>query len=432
MIRILTPHRGPRLDYAADFIFRRVLRTDFRIEPPDAPREKGEAVLAYGVDLPENHLQVRPSGLISASGIPAALPKPEVRDGLPCLFPANDAEHVTGDIFSEVFFALSRAEEYLSDERDMHGRFPASASVHAPFREIPFIDRLIFRFGEILISKGMLAELPRTATRYINTLDIDIAYAYRGRSLLRTAGATGRDLLGAKTARLRERVAVLSGSIPDPFDTYAVFRRAGVSAHENICFILCGRRSGYDINLDPRHPTMSKLIRSLKTFAEVGIHPSYAALGDPERTAEEIKALERASGVVPQVSRQHFLRFKLPETFRTLSELGIRRDYSMGWADAVGFRSGTAYAHPFYDLSRDEVLPIELVPLHAMDSALFTYLGLSPGEASGRLEALHASILPTGGNFVTVWHNHSLSDTGVWRGARKVYTSFADSVRQNA
>lgn len=432
MIRILTPHRGPRLDYAADFIFRRVLRTDYRIEPPDAPVAGGETVLAYGVDLPEKHLHVQSSGLISASGIPADLPKPVVREGLPRLFPAKGAKYFTGDIFSEVFFALSRAEEYLSDQRDIHCRFPASASVHAPFREIPFIDRLIFRFGGSLVKHGMLSELPRPATRFINTLDIDIAYAYRGRGILRAAGAAGRDLLGVKTARLRERVAVLSGSIPDPFDTYAIFREVGLSAHENICFILCGRRGRYDINLDPHHPVMTKLIQSLATFAEVGIHPSYAALGDPRRTAEEVKALEQAAGNFPQVSRQHFLRFKLPETFRTLSEQGIRRDYSMGWADAVGFRSGTAYAHPFYDLIDDKVLPLELLPLHAMDSALFTYLGLSPEEALSRLKVLYDNVLPTGGNFVTVWHNHSLSDTGMWRGARKVYTSFADSVRQNA
>lgn len=431
MIRILTPHSGPRLAYAADFIFRRVLQTDYRIEPPDAPVGVGERVLGYGVSLPEIQWHVPSSGLLGESGVPERLPEIAVHEGLPVMFPAAGTQGLECDIFSEVFFSLSRAEEYLIGARDRHGRFPASASLHAPFREIPFLDRLIFRFGRGLVREGLLPAMPEPTLRFINTLDIDIAYAYRGRSLFRTVGAVARDLLKAHPARLSERIAVLSGSKADPYDTYSVFRGATKAAGENVCFVLCGRRGGYDINLKPQHPAMQALIRDLGTLAEVGFHPSYASLNDPERTAEEAEAFRLASGSSPKVSRQHFLRFTLPETFRTLANLGIQREYSMGWPDAVGFRSGTAYTHLFYDLKRDAELPLELVPLHAMDSALFTYLSLTPEKALNRLHALYNAILPTGGNFVTVWHNHSLSDTGEWKGARKVYTSFAERIRQN-
>jgi len=47
-----------------------------------------------------------------------------------------------------------------------------------------------------------------------------------------------------------------------------------------------------------------------------------------------------------------------------------------------------------------------------------------------RIKLLYINMLGTGGDFVTVWHNHSLSESEGWEGWRKVYTGFAEYVRQ--
>ena len=50
------------------------------------------------------------------------------------------------------------------------------------------------------------------------------------------------------------------------------------------------------------------------------------------------------------MSRQHFLKINLPKTYQTLSELDIKEDYSMGYADHLGFRASVSSPFYFYNL----------------------------------------------------------------------------------
>ena len=51
-------------------------------------------------------------------------------------------------------------------------------------------------------------------------------------------------------------------------------------------------------------------------------------------------------------SRQHFIRFNLPQTFRHLLDGGIREDFSMGYGSINGFRASVASPFYWYDLEK--------------------------------------------------------------------------------
>lgn len=428
MIHIVVAEVTVRLEYTAAFLFEKVLRCPYKLVAGE--HDGLENAVHYGMGTSDNQGCIPASGLMSQRGIPDTLPEVRVVNGAPLIYSADGHNSFPFDIFSAVFFCLSRSEEYLISERDAHGRFSARSSIFKPFHGQPYLDRWIFDFGRWLVQQGKLASLPTPSRHWVNTLDIDIAYAYRGRGLFRNLGAVARDVLNGRMSRLRERVEVLAAAKKDPYDTYTVFKEAGRGAQSNICFVLCGKRKKYDINLNPRSRAMRGLIAQLSSWAEVGIHPSYAALDDEADTRSELQLLESATGSKVTQSRQHFLRFTHPRTFELLSSLEVQKEYSMGFADAVGFRSGTAYGHPYFDLRNDRVLPIEIQPLMAMDSALKHHMQCAPEDGLAVLKNLWKSMLETGGEMTTVFHNHSLADIEGWEGWQKVYLAFAESVRE--
>ena len=63
-------------------------------------------------------------------------------------------------------------------------------------------------------------KFPEKNFKAISTIDIDNLYAYKAKGLLRTVGASIKDILKFDLKNLRERVLVLSGKKEDPFDIY--------------------------------------------------------------------------------------------------------------------------------------------------------------------------------------------------------------------
>ncbi|MBK6903035.1 MAG: polysaccharide deacetylase family protein [Saprospirales bacterium] len=127
---------------------------------------------------------------------------------------------------------------------------------------------------------------------------------------------------------------------------------------------------------------------------------------------EEKERLEGICGQQIRKSRQHFLRLRLPESFRALLEADLTEDYSMGYADAIGFRAGTSVPFRWYDLAGENATGLLVVPFQVMDITLKKYMGLSPEEATKRMLDLVNVVRRTGGTFCCIWHNSSFDEKG--------------------
>ena len=71
-------------------------------------------------------------------------------------------------------------------------------------------------------------------------------------------------------------------------------------------------------------------------------------------------------------SRQHYIRFSLPDTYRQLINHGILNEFSMGYGSINGFRASIASPFYWYDLSREEKTPLLVYPFCFMDANAFT------------------------------------------------------------
>jgi hypothetical protein len=138
---------------------------------------------------------------------------------------------------------------------------------------------------------------------------------------------------------------------------------------------------------------------------------------------KEKERLETITNTPMEKSRQHYLRFSLPETYQNLIDLEINEDYSMGYASHVGFRASTCTPFYFYDLDFEIQTPLKIIPFALMDTTLNDYMELTPRQSLGKIRELKNEVKAVNGTFVTLFHNESSSNYLRWKGWSKVYES---------
>jgi len=428
MILIYCPEENPRVTWTFDLVFRQLLGSEYRLTTfADELTHTGGPCLNYSFKPMAGIPFIEASGLLFEHDIrdqSARLIPGEKWAGLPTIFLASgDQGLLPFDIFSAIFYFVSRYEEYLPYEPDEHHRFRSTESLafHLGIIEKPIVNQWVNEFAGILKSlKNHAFKIQLPDYQFIPTIDIDNAWAYAHKGFCRTIGGIWRDRRSMEARNFRYQV--LRDNQPDPFNTYGLLERfhneAGVVP---VWFFLLANHGRYDKSISPGNSHLQSLIRKISTGYPVGIHPSYASNSSPSLINQEIQRLAGILGHTVTRSRQHYLRLHLPDTYRTLSNLGIKQDYSMGYASHPGFRAGIAIPFRFFNLEADEVTPLTIHPVCLMDVTMRDYLRLSTVESLEKIKNMVQTIRSVNGEYVSLWHNESLCGTGRWTGWKEVY-----------
>jgi peptidoglycan/xylan/chitin deacetylase (PgdA/CDA1 family) len=220
------------------------------------------------------------------------------------------------------------------------------------------------------------------------------------------------------------RTAVVWNLKKDPFDTFDKILRLKKDYNvKTIFFFLIGDYSTFDTNVSASKTKYKLLIKEMVDYARVGLHPSYFTMQNAALLKKEKERLESITNMPVSRSRQHYLRFSLPETYQNLIDLEVEEDYSMGYASNVGFRAGTCTPFYFYDLDFEIQTPLKIFPFALMDTTLNDYMKLTPKQSLGRIRDLKNEIEAVDGTFITLFHNENLSDYLRWKGWKRLYES---------
>ncbi len=337
------------------------------------------------------------------------------------------------DLFSSMFYLVSRYEEYLPYKPDHHGRFTAhlSQSVTHGILEKPMVNIWAQQLKQLIIARYAGFAFPERKFRFTPTYDIDTAFAYSQKGLVRSLGSYYLDLKAFDFAGVMQRTRVLLGRESDPFDTYdlQLSYQKKYNLHP-IYFFLFGHYGQFDKNINTRNRTFRFLIKKIGDYAKIGIHPSYLSNDDPSMLTYEIDNLEKVTNKEVSSSRQHFLRLNLPTTYRNLIENGITDDYTMGYAALPGFRAGICNSHNFYDLDLEAETKLRIHPITVMEGSLKDYMDLTPADAIHKISALMDAVKAVNGNFISLWHNESLSEQKRWVGWRRVYEALLEMAHE--
>ncbi len=290
---------------------------------------------------------------------------------------------------------FTRKEEYKSDYKDIHGRFPYFFS--------DYKDILKPKVSEYLIKNGIFnIEYPdKKRFAVCLTHDIDILF-----------------LSGRKIAKEYIR-ALKKFDIKNTIETIISSLYKRKSRLFNFEFIMdvekkYGAKSTFfimaidkwDFEFNYRVEELKDEIRYIiENGFEIGLHGGYETYKDIDRMKKEKERVENISLKEVIGYRNHYLRFKIPITWELLKEAGFEYDSTFGYTEMLGFKNGMC--HPFkpFNVNSYEFIDIFEFPLNIIDETLFTRMGLSFETAWEVVSMMIDETEKNKGVITILWHN---------------------------
>jgi len=341
------------------------------------------------------------------------------------------------DIFAAAFYLVTRYEEYLPHSKDMYGRYAHENSLafKENFLHLPLVNlwlaELMKKFKDKFSTKETTINSKYPGFNFTPTYDIDIAYSYKHKGFWRNGGGMLKALMNGQWLMVNERWKILRGKTGDPYDAYTWMDKM----HEQYqlkpyYFFHVGARTGkYDKNISPGRKAMQQLIQHHYYRYPIGIHPSWRSGDEQGLLEKEIQSLQKITGGKIHSSRQHYIRFELPHTYRRLIDAGIKYEFSMGYGSINGFRASVASSFYWYDLEKEIQTELQLFPFCFMEANSFYEQKFSPKQTLEELQHYYKIVKSVNGLLITIWHNNFLGTDKIFAGWREVYEQFINETR---
>ncbi|GAB2952530.1 polysaccharide deacetylase family protein [Hymenobacter coalescens] len=388
-------------------------------------------------------------------------PEPSLREWrgrrLPFFFDPNPAgplltlspgrADIHADVLAAAFFLLSGWQEYYSEERDQHGRFPFTASVQHRygFVTVPVVNYYfdVLRTAvEHVTSRPLRPRQWAAGAPFATFVTHDIDNLQSAWKAPAKAALQQRNWLGFGKHLWHHLTR------PDAWDNLAQVR-AAVASHGAVStfFLLPNHRPGLGgtPNADYRFRAVWPRIAAAIGDAEVGLHGSLGTA----RHGGHLKRDWQRIPVPVEGLRFHYLSWEPRLTPTLVSMHSFTHDSTLGFAEHFGFRH--SYCLPFYpyDLAQQRIvsskrysLPGQLepgsgpeephpdqacrfleIPLNLMDATLHHphYLQLAPDEILPAIEPMLREIERFGGVFTMLWHNENFDAANTANGPREFH-----------
>ena len=328
------------------------------------------------------------------------------------------------DVLGIIFYFLSRYEELVVTDLDAHERFPSQSSLMG---RSGCLDRpLCNEYIELLwASFELLWPGIQRKTREFRVLpshDIDHPSDYWGRS------RSGRLKVALKSAA--RRLEILSvprrcheavrypakGWRYDPKDTIDFILDLSESAgrESSFYYIPLDTSKQFDPGMPIEHPQVEDQWRRIHARGhKLGIHPGYMTCMNSDlfqKSVERFQSQFNKLGLKQDKlgGRHHYLRWNAEVTPSLWQEAGLDYDSTMGYADHAGFRSGTCYEYPLYDVKNRRQLSVLERPLIVMECSVIDDRYMGMGRTDRALEYmlnLKEKCKFYQGDFTILWHN---------------------------
>ena len=367
MVLIYIPRETNRTKYIFRLLLHDLEGIDYRFthDEKEFLDQKGPK-FSYGEEPLDNEIFFQADTMLFERGIESKEVTVISYKEYPGIFPViHKRSALPFDPFAAAFYLVSRYEEYLPYVRDEYSRFtaPRSIAYEKGFLDVPVVNHWAAMISGALKKRFRSCEPTVRKYSFTPTIDIDAAWNYRSRGLIRTLGGYSRSLIKADISGVSERTKVLFRMKKDPFDTYheqlKICRELNLRP---VYFILIGDYGMNDKNIHYQNRAFHVLIKSIGDYADLGIHSSFISSFHPEKLKIEIRRLSAIVNKEISKGRQHFLRLNLPATYRHFIDAGIEEDYSMGYSGHTGFRAGIAAPFYFYDLDLDAATRLRVHP----------------------------------------------------------------------
>jgi hypothetical protein len=343
-----------------------------------------------------------------------------------CWSHASGDQFCNFDIIGFAYWAMNRLEEYNAgpSKLDKYGRFKSSCS-HAflnGYLDRPLVDEWIHH-----LRAKCKKVWPDTKLKTFNyeveiSHDVDSVLRYGAispvlflKKLFRGSGDESLfRFIYAPLSYLAQNIYLCPFDPENNFDW--IMNTSDQAGIKSTFFFI----SGMDIlGVDPRYLFRSTSVRSLMKNINsrghfIGLHPSLNStfhLGQIKFEWDELQQVTALIGSNPVSARMHYLQWVAGITSKELVSAGISKDWSLGYADCIGFRASTC--HPYELFNPISLVPfgIEMRPLIIMDRTLTSrsYMNLHDNEILDCARNVAGKCHAVSGNMSILWHNGQLA-----------------------
>ena len=431
MVLIYSHISSARLQYICAFIFKELLGVEYELTiDSDAFKNYTGVKINYSdLKIAADEFYIKNHTLLFDHGIQEQIIDCFPFDNNKAFFKITNSDFPF-DIFAASFYLLSRYEEYLPHEKDMYGRYGCENSLayREGFLNLPIINIWMHSFSDKLKEKFSTVNFQLSTFSYQPSYDIDIAYSYKHKGLLRNIGG----FLNSPSAK---RIKVLAGIEKDPYDCYAWLNHLHEQHNlQPVYFFLVAEKNGmFDKNILPHKEVMWKLVKHHAKKYTIGLHPSWQSGDDNtllKKEKELLASMFQSADSVPTLSRQHFIRFNLPEGYQRLITAGITDDYSMGYGSINGFRASVASSFLWYDLEKEVQTALRIHPFCFMDANAYYEQKQNPQQTLEELMHYLSVCKQGNGTLITIWHNNFLGTAKEFEGWKAIYEQFIAQAQQ--
>jgi len=319
------------------------------------------------------------------------------------------------DLVASAFLWITRYEETLAPERDEYTRVLEDRLLCV--RENCFSRPLVDEYAEALFQLLSQFEVPfqasRGSLRVLVTHDVDSGIPVKGgleyfeyglRSLYRETFREHR--FGAGLSDCCQWFAVGLGlrSYAQVFhQIVSEDRKYGFTSH---FFIMANGTHPQDSRSDIFSEYSRRVIHEIKSSGgQIGLHLGINAHKSSAQFKKEWNNIrEVVAGALP-AARAHYLIFHVPDTWKTLSDVGCRVDSSLGFSERMGFRAGTSRPFQPFDVVNRCVVRLWEYPMIIMDKNLFVMQARSDQDRVEKALQIIDKVIAHGGCLVINWHN---------------------------
>ncbi|WP_271392531.1 DUF7033 domain-containing protein [Aequorivita sinensis] len=419
MLLIYTQKVTPRISYIFKHICLRILGIDiaFTSGIEEFIAHQG-AKISYGKKPMGNELFFQSHGLLEQQGIEATDITVKKWDDTFGFFAVSNISSLPFDIFSTSFYMITRYEEYLPHVKDELGRFMASESLayKEGFLQQPIVDIWAYKFKEQLLEAFPKMEFPEKKIVIHPVIEASQTFAYKQKGLFRTVVGYLGSFFRAKFRDIILRTQVILGFKRDPLDTFKwMVNKSTRSNFKLTVFFMLGDALSFNESMNTHRQKFKMLIKYVSDYKEVGLMFSFNALGNYEMLKDEKRRMQEITNRSLTSSMNSEYLVNLPDLYRYLVELEVKRDFTMVFRDTVGFRAGTCTPFLFYDLDYEIKTPLIIHP-SAMTTLAFNKKYAS--DIDKTVSTMLKAVDNVNGTFTMTFSNKdfsALDNQKVWR-----------------
>lgn len=417
MLLIYTQKLTPRISYIFKHICLRILEIDISFTSGiEEFIAHGGPKISYGKKPLGNELFFQSFGLLEQQGIEVVDFTVRKWGDTYGFFSVSSSSGLPFDIFAASFYIITRYEEYLPHVKDEKGRFMASESLafKEGFLQQPIVDIWVYLFKDRLLEAFPEMVFPKKKMTVHPIVEAAQTYAYKQKGFFRSVVGYVNSLFHGEFRNIIARTKAILGLERDPLDTFKwMVNIANKSKFDLTVFFLLGNSTSFNESMNTHRQKFKLLIKYVADYQEVGLIFSYNSLSNYETLKVEKRWMQEITNrsLVSSINAEYLVN--LPDIYRHLVELQVKRDFTMVFRNTIGFRAGTCTPFLFYDLDYEVKTPLVIHP-SAMTTTAFHQKYASDIEKT--VTSIIASVEQVNGTFTMIFSNKDFAESNkVWR-----------------